>query len=172
MRGRIAQDHKWLEFFQGIQRLGTFHLLGFVQDQDGLVGADDIDGAPGLEVIQFLIDTAVILARRIEGLDVDDHHIDPGIGREVFQLVQLAGIIGEEACLLAVGLQKMIRRDGKGFGYPFADGDAGHHDDELCPAVAFVQLKDGLDIAIGLARTGLHLDIQIDGAARTGNKGG
>ena len=46
--------------------------------------------------------------------------------------------------------------------HALADGDARHDDDELAPAVALVQLEDRLDVAVGLAGAGLHLDVEID----------
>ena len=85
------------------------------------------------------------------------------IGGEAFQLVELTGVVNEEARLLAIVFLKVLGRDLQGFGHPFADGDAGHHDDELAPAVLPVQLEHGLDVAIGLAGAGFHLDIQMQG---------
>jgi hypothetical protein len=43
-----------------------------------------------------------------------------------------------------------------------ADGDRGHYDDELRPAIALVQLEDGLGVAVGLAGASFHLDILVD----------
>src|ERR1039457_987608 len=45
----------------------------------------------------------------------------------------------------------------------FTDGDAGHDDDELAPAVALVELEHGLDVAVCFASAGFHLDIEVDG---------
>ena len=44
------------------------------------------------------------LPRGIERLDVDDHHVDAGIGREAFQIVELFGVVDEGPSPLAVGL--------------------------------------------------------------------
>ena len=79
-------------------------------------------------------------------------------------MVQLFGVVDEEARLLVVRLQKVRGRDLQRLGHTLADGNAGHHDDELAPAVLLVQLKDGLDVAISLAGAGFHLDIEIDSA--------
>ena len=164
--GRIAQHKQWAELDQRIQCFAAFHFLGFVQNEDGPVGADHIDRPAGLEAVQLLVDTKVILefafARCIECLDVDHHHIDTGIRRKTFQLVQLLRVVDEEPCSLAVGLLKMLCRDLQRLGHPLADGNAGHHDDELGPAVCPVQLENRLDVAVGLAGTGFHLDVEID----------
>jgi hypothetical protein len=55
----------------------------------------------------------------------------------------------------------MLRHDLEGLQDAFADGDAGHHHDELAPAVFPVQLEHRLDVAVGLAGAGLHLDVEI-----------
>ena len=48
----------------------------------------------------------------------------------------------------------------KGLFHAFTDRDTRHHDNKLAPAVTLVQLKHGLDIDIGFAGTGFHLDIK------------
>ena len=48
---------------------------------------------------------------------------------------------------------------------PFADGHAGHDDDELLEAVALGQLEDGAQVDVGLARAGLHLHGEVGAAA-------
>src|SRR3546814_16076229 len=72
---------------------------------------------------------------------VHHHHIQPGIGRKALQLVQPLRVVDEEARLLTVGLGEVLCRDRQRFGDAFADGDAGHNDDELRPAIAAVQLR-------------------------------
>ena len=49
----------------------------------------------------------------------------------------------------------------KGLVHALPDGHAGHHHDELAPAVVLVQLVHGLDVGVGLAHAGLHLDGEI-----------
>ena len=46
------------------------------------------------------------------------------------------------------------------FAHALADGDGRHHDDELAPAVALVQLEHRLDVDVGLARARLHLHVE------------
>src|SRR3546814_18975885 len=82
------------------------------------------------------------------------------------QLVQPLRVVDEEARLLTVGLGEVLCRDRQRFGDAFADGDAGHNDDELRPAIAAVQLEHRCDIAIGFASAGLHLDIEMTLADR------
>ncbi len=76
-------------------------------------------------------------------------------------MVQLLRVVNKEACLLVIGLLKVLGRDFQRLGYALADGNARHHYDELAPAVLFVQFEDCLDVAIGLASTRFHLDIKI-----------
>ena len=160
--GRVAQHHQRVEVHQGIQRLATLHLLRFIQDQDRAVGTDHVDGLAGLEVVQLFIDAPVVLARCVEGLHVDHHHVDACIRRKTLQVVQLLGVVDEEARLLLVGLQKVLGGDVQRLGHALSDGDAGHDNDELAPAVTAVQLEDRLDIAIGLTRACFHLHVQVD----------
>ncbi len=44
--------------------------------------------------------------------------------------------------------------------HPFADGEGRNHDDEFREAVAFVQLVDGFDVDIRLARACFHFDAE------------
>jgi hypothetical protein len=46
------------------------------------------------------------LPRGVERLHVDDHHVDAGVGREALQVVQLLGVVDEEARLLLVVSRK------------------------------------------------------------------
>ena len=55
----------------------------------------------------------------------------------------------------------MLLRHLKGFIHTLTDGDAGHHHNELAPAVVFIQLVHGFDVSVGLADAGLHLDGQV-----------
>ena len=77
--GRIAQDHQRLELGQGFHRGLTFHLLRFIQNQNRPVGGDHIYRLARLKVIQLVVDSAVVLAPRVEGLDVHHHDVDTGI---------------------------------------------------------------------------------------------
>ena len=85
-------------------------------------------------------------------------------GLEILKTVdlrQLGGVIDEKAHFLAVFFGKMLLRHLKGFVYTLADGNAGHDHDELTPTIGTVQLVHGLDIGIGLADAGFHLDGQV-----------
>ena len=78
--------------------------------------------------------------------------------------MQLFGVVDEEARLLFIGFEEVFGGDFQRFIHAFADGDAGHDDDEFAPAVDLVQLKNGLDVAVGFAGAGLHFDVEIDAA--------
>ena len=75
--------------------------------------------------------------------------------------MQLLGVVDEEASLLLITLQEMFSGNLQRLGHTLTDGDAGHHDDELAPAIQLVQLENGLDVAVGLTRAGFHLHVQI-----------
>ena len=77
--GRITQDHQRLELGQSLHGGFAFHLLRFIQNQYGAVGGDYIDRLARLKVIQLVVDSAVVLAPRVEGLDVHHHDVDTGI---------------------------------------------------------------------------------------------
>ena len=166
VRSGIAQHEERAELGQGLDSGLALHLLRLIEDEDRPVGSNHIDRFARLEIIQRVINPAVILAAGVERLDVHHHHIQPGIGRKALQLVKPLRVVDEEARLLAVGLGEVLCRDRQRFGYAFADGDAGHDDDELRPAIAAVQLEHRLDVAIGFARAGLHLDIEMKLADR------
>ena len=54
----------------------------------------------------------------------------------------------------------MIGSDLKRLLYTLTDGNARNNNDEFAPTIPLVQLEHGLDVNIGLARTGLHLNVQ------------
>ena len=53
---------------------------------------------------------------------------------------------------------EMLLRDVDGFEHTLADRDARHDDDEFLEPINFVQFKNGAQIDVGLARSGLHLN--------------
>ena len=75
--------------------------------------------------------------------------------------MQRLGVINERPDPFAVPFQKMFGRVGNRRGHSLPDGNRRNHDDELAPAVPFVQLEDGLDVAVGFPGAGLHLHIQV-----------
>ena len=50
--------------------------------------------------------------------------------------------------------------------HAFADGDAGHHDDELLETVAPRQLEDGAQVDVSFAGARLHLHREMRAEAR------
>ncbi|WP_338013924.1 hypothetical protein [Desulforamulus profundi] len=68
------------------------HLLRLVQNEDRAVGFDDINGPAAAEIIQYIIDTAgfftsgIFFQGSIEGLYVDNHHVNTGTGAEIIKL--------------------------------------------------------------------------------------
>ena len=156
--GGIAQGEQRMEFFQAFFGLLALHALRFVNDQDGVGFGNDVDWPPGLELVQLHIDAAGVPAAGVERLRVDDHGRDGVLRGELFHPGQLGRVVDKVADLLAVLLGKVFLGDREGFVDALADGDAGHHDDKLAPAVAFVQLVHRFDVGIGFTDAGLHLD--------------
>ena len=60
----------------------------------------------------------------------------------------------------------MIGSDLKRLLYTFTDGNARNNNDEFAPTIPLVQLKHSFDVNIGLASTGLHLNIKRTSAKR------
>src|SRR5664280_2292393 len=82
--------------------------------------------------------------------------------------MRFLGVVDEPAYALSVLLKKVIGGIRQRLRHSLADGDAGNDDDEFVPAVALIQFEESLDVAIGFARAGLHLNIEIDvGNARS-----
>ena len=171
VRRGIPQNHQRPELFKRFQRLRALHLLRFVQNQNGTVGADDINGATRLEVVQFLVNPAVLLPGGVERLNVDDHHIDARVRGKALKMRQVRGIIDEKPGFLPVALGKVSGRDVQRLEHSLANGDAGRHNDELRPAVPLVHLEDGLDVAVRLPRAGFHLHVEVDAAPGAGRQG-
>ena len=166
VRRRVPQDHQGIELLQRIRRLLPFHLLRLVQHQDRTVGSDHVDGPAALEAVLLLVDAPLIRPGRVERLHVDDHDIDAAVRGEPFQLAQPAAVVHERPGLLAVVLLEVLRRHREALLHPFADRHTRHHHDELRPAVSPVQLEHRLDVAVGLAGTGLHLHVEVHPAGR------
>ena len=67
-------------------------------------------------------------------------------------MVQLLGVVDEEASLLLITFQEVFSGNRQQLGHTLTDGDAGHHDNELAPAIQLVQLENDLDVVVGFAR--------------------
>jgi len=77
--GRVTQDHQWLKLGQRLKRLFALHFLRFIQNHNRAIAADHVNWPARLEVIQFIVYTAIILTGGIERLDVDNHNVDARI---------------------------------------------------------------------------------------------
>ena len=74
-------------------------------------------------------------------------------------------VIHEEFHPLAILLGKVVAHALEAFQHTFPDGYTWHHDDELQPAVEFVEFKHRLDVCIGLSCTRFHLHGQCSSVA-------
>ena len=172
--GGIVEHKQRLEVAQGLLGGFAFHLLRLVHNDDRTVGGNHVNGTAALEIVAFGVDDTCLLVGRaflergVEGLHVDNHHVDAGIAAERVDLGEVGAVVDEIAGFLAVEFHKMLFQHGEALINALTDGDAGHYYDELRPAEAFVHLEHGLDIDVGLARARLHLHIQRAGTEAVG----
>ena len=166
MCSRIIEHKERMEVTQSFLRGCTLHLLRLVHDDDGAVGCDHVNRLARVEVVPEAIDDTgflvfcALLQRRVESLRVDNHHVDVGITAVAVYLLQVATVVDEVAGLFAIFLHEVVFEHGKTLRHTFTNGNAGHHHDKLCPAVALVQLKHSLDVNVGLTRTCFHLYVK------------
>ena len=170
---RVPQHEQRIEPGERLERLGDllacpFETLRLIDDDDGAVRGDHVDRPAGLEVVQHVVDPPVVLAGRVEGLDVDDHDLHSGVRTVSLELVQPAGVVDEGTGLGAVLLLEVVTGDLERLHDALTDRDGGDDDDVLAPSVAPVQLHDRLDIDVGLAGACLHLDVEVRCAWRGG----
>ena len=158
--GGVAQGEQGVELAQALPSLAALHALGLVNDENRPGGRDDVDGAAAPEAVRPLVDDPLVPAR-VERLHVDDHNVDIGTCREAVDVTQTAAVVDKVADGLAVLLKKVLLGILERFVDALADGDRGHHDDELGPAIEAVELEHGLGIDVGLARARLHLHIKV-----------
>ncbi len=157
--GGVVQAEERPELLQPFLRGVASHFLRFVQDNDGMVRRDDVNRPPGAEGVQFRADAAGVLAAGVERLDIDDHYLNVRALAEMIDLRQVFGIVHEEPRFPAVILHEVVFHGLKAPAHAFTDGNVRHDDNELAPPVLLVQLKQRLDVHIGLAGACFHFDI-------------
>lgn len=122
---------------------------------------DDINGLAAAEGVQLFVNDSLVLAG-VERLHIDDHHIDGTVRSEAVHLGEPVGGVDEEPDLLAILPGEVFLSGLEGLVDALPDGHRRHHNDELAPAVAGVELVHGFYISIGLAGARLHLNGQVD----------
>ena len=157
----ITQRQQRIELFQPLFCLLALNRLRLVNNQNRVCFCDNVNRAAGTELIQLHVNAPRVLTFGVERLRVDNHDIDGTVRRKTVNLGELGGIVDEEADFLSIFLRKMLLRHLKGLIDALADGNARHDHDKLAPTVVLVQLVHGLDIGIGLADAGFHLNRQI-----------
>ena len=162
--GGVVQAEQGLKFPQALLRGRAAHFLGLVQNHDGPGGLEHVNGPPGAEVVHLRADAPGVPAPGVESLGVDNHDMDFRALAEMVNLRQIFGVVDKEAGLFAVVLHKVLLHGVEALADALTDGNAGHHHDELAPAVAFVQLKHGFDVNVGFACPGFHLNVQGTGS--------
>ena len=158
---RITQRKHGIKLFQIFFCLLSFHRLGFVNNQNRIGFCQNINGTPGTKLIQLHVNTPGIFALCIKRLGVNDHHINGIIRSKPVNLCQLGRIINKIPDLFTVLFCKMIFRSLERFVHTFTDGNAGHHDNELTPAILLVQFIHCFDVCICFPDTGFHLNGQV-----------
>ena len=157
----IAQSEQGAKLFQALLCLFTFHALRLIDDQNGICFGNDVDGLAAAEGVQLFVNDSLVFAG-IERLHIDDHDIDGTVRGKAVHLGEPVRGVDKKADFLAVFPGKVFLGGLKGFVDAFPDSNRRHHDDELAPAVALIQLVHGLDVCIGFSGAGFHLNGQID----------
>ena len=176
MGSGVIDGEQRIEVFQSLLGHFTAHFLRFIQNDDGIVGCNHINGAAGTKLVTFGVDDSgccvtlaalhifVLVHRGCECLGIDNHDVNPSGGRKGVQLVQVGTVVNKETGFLLVVLHEVFRCILEGLVNALTNSNAGNHHNELAPAILLVQLEHGLDIDVGFARACFHLHIQIDPA--------
>ena len=161
----------------GIALVGTQHTLRLVDNHYRVVLGNHVDRPSPSEFLllgeyypcrrvatsSFLV--FVLVHRGVEGLGVDYHHMYVAALREMVYHFEFLRVIDEILHALAIFLGKVVAHAAETFQHSFPDGDAWHHDDELQPAVKFVEFIHRLYVGIGFSRTCFHLHCQCPSVA-------
>lgn len=98
----------------------------------------------------------------VESTNVDDHHLDGARSSKTTHWTHVFGVIDkalerrlviEHVKVLLGALEALLNA--------LANGNTRHHDNELSQPIATIELVDGANIDIGLARTRFHFDGKI-----------
>lgn len=146
-----------MESPQGFARLFRFHVLRFVEDEDGTGLLDIFEGqAFAWEFFGGLEDD---IGGLVEGVEGDDEDLDEGGGGEGAQLTQAGAVVFDQVDgFVFVEGAEVVAGDLEVLDPAFVDGDAGDDDDELAEAEAFAQFIDGSQSDVGFARARFHFD--------------
>jgi hypothetical protein len=147
-------------------RVARIKSMGFSPPVFSLAGAihDVLRFRPPGGLVRLLHPGLLFVAEFVDGADRHHHDLDLRAGGEVAHLAQLGRVVEEEVEGRArVEPLQMIGGGLKGVIDAFLDRHRGHHDDEFGEAEASVQLEDGAQIDVGLARAGLHLHGEVAG---------
>ena len=144
VRGGIVERKQRFEPLDPLGRRVTAQLLRFVQDDDGAIRGDDVDGTARREVVLFAIDYArrviarSLFHRRRKRLRVDDHDIELFVGRKVVQFIEVFAVVDKVARLFAILFEEVVFRHLERLEHALADSDRRHDNDEFAPSVTLV----------------------------------
>lgn len=158
--GGIAQHAERIQRGNGFLCLGrVVHALRLVDDYDGPGVADKTHGGFAGKPVLSLIDDVLSL---FESVDVDDHDLDVGAGRELAYIGQSGAVVNEVAAgNVVVEQAEMVPGDLQGLVHTLADSHGRHNNDELGEAETLVQLKDGLSVDVGFPGPCLHFHAEL-----------
>ena len=166
MCSRVVEHKERTEVAKCFLCGSSFHFLWLVHDDDGAVGCNHIYWSARVKIVSYAVyDTGFFVSRPlfqrcVEGLRVDNHHVDVGVTAVAVYLLQIATVINEIASLLTILLHEMVFEHGKTLCHSFTNGDTGHHNNKFGPPVAFVQLKHRLDVNVSLSRSRFHFYVE------------
>ena len=134
--------------------------LRLVHDQDGPGSFYQVDGLFTAGFFAVLVEVVDILF--VDGTHRYHHNLNIRAGGKVAYLAQLGRVV-DEVVERHAGIEalEVLFGDLQSLVHTLLDGHRGHHDHELGKAVALVELEDGAQINIGLARSGLHLHREV-----------
>ena len=165
MGGRIPERtqrvHGTKRFFAAPFQ-SAIHALRLIHNYNGPGGPDQVNR---LGVARFLtVFVEIVDVFFVDGTHGHHHDLDIGTGGKVADLAQLARVIQKEFKRgVGVKAPEVLFRDLQRLVHPLFDGHRGDHNHEFGEAIPPVQLENGPQVHIGLARAGLHFNREIPG---------
>ena len=142
--------------------------LRLVDDDDGARAGDELDGLAAVQpVVGAMDDVRFVFGGGVseaatECIDVDDHDLH-GVARgKRADFVELRAVVDERIVgQVVVEVREMVAGDLDGLPDALLDGEVRHDDDKFREAVGLVEIENGSQVNVRLARAGLHLNIEV-----------
>jgi len=156
VRGAVAEGEQRVEVAQGRPALVALHVLRLVEDQHGARGLEQVYRRLALQPLGGQEQQVPRLVERGQRHDHQLHTV--ALGKLSHLGDALRAVLAPPVRETVEHLGEVLPGDLEGLQHPFADGDRGHHDDELPQAVALSKGEGGAEVDVGLPGAGLHLD--------------